>query len=149
MREQRQRSGLVADVVEQDVDQTGLEQQGGFPGGSFDGLAQVVLAQRSQNHQATLGEAAEPGERRQVAEAVGPDSKDNGSALGLGHQGTGQLVAQVEIGALREQLLELVDDEDRTALTGQLLDQLSGRLPRGPAAGPWFRPAPATRSRPP
>ena len=59
MGEQGEGAGLVLDLADEEVDQAGLDDQPGLPGGSFDGGAQLVGGHGGEDVQAAFDQAGE------------------------------------------------------------------------------------------
>ncbi len=107
--EQGQAARGAGDVADQQGDQAGLERQPHEPGRGLDGLAQVVVAERGQQHQAPLGEVGERGALPQPAQVVGAQRRDHRRPTpDEGRESVQERPDGLPGGVVGEQLLELV-----------------------------------------
>ena len=81
--EQGEGAGLVLDLADEEVDQAGLDDQPGLPGGSFDGGAQLVGGHGGEDVQPAFDQAGEDGVGGDVSHPVGAEDQDQGRGLGV------------------------------------------------------------------
>ena len=112
MGEQGERSGLVLDLADEEVDQAGLDDQPGLPGGSFDGGAQLVDGHGGEDVQPPLHQAGEDGVGGDVSHPVGAEHQDQRSCFGVVGEQLDEPVLLLLVVAQREELFGLVDDEE-------------------------------------
>jgi hypothetical protein len=114
VREQRERAGLTLGVTHQQVDQPGLEAQPRVVGWPLDRGAQRVAPQRAHQVEALLDQARQRRLAGDCGEMVGSHHHhDRRPLLGMCHQPRAERADGLRRRALGEEILELVDDEDR------------------------------------
>ena len=120
VREQRQGGRLALDLAQQQVHQPGLDDQPGLAGRSLDRGPEVVLAHRAEQVEAALDEAAERRVRRRGRPSGRPGARRRRRASPGAPRARDDPVqerrARSRVVAEREDLLALVDDEDRATV---------------------------------
>ena len=119
VREQRQRPRFVDDVAHEQIDEPRLEAEARLARRPFDGLAQLRLGHGPQEVQTIRHEAAQRGMRRCRPDVVGTQHDDDRARRRSRRDRIDEPVPGFGIGANREQLLGLVDDEDRVERRGR------------------------------
>ena len=110
--EQGEGAGLVLDLADEEVDQAGLDDEPGLPGGSFDGFAQLVGGHGGEDVQAAFDQAGEGGVGGDVSHPVGPEHQDQWRGLGVVGEQLDEPVSLLVVVAQGEELFGLVDDEE-------------------------------------
>ena len=87
MRQQGEGAGLVQDLAEQEVDQTGFDQEPRLPGGALDRGAQPGGVHGVQQVPAALQEPGELGLRGQLGGPVGSQRHDQLASAAAAHEG--------------------------------------------------------------
>ncbi len=113
VREERKASWLAHHVGDDQVNESGLQAQTGEPGRPFDRGAQLGFAHGSEQVQAIFGPLRQLRHCHQVGDVVGADSQHDRQDTGPGADGCPERGSLLRVGALGEQLLELVDDQRR------------------------------------
>lgn len=106
--EEGERAGLVLHLAQQEVDESGLEQQPGLLGGALDAGAQLLDPERAQQEEAALDHLRELRMGGEVAGAVRAHGHHQRAPPGVLGQGPEEPRALLLVGALRERLLALV-----------------------------------------
>ncbi len=121
-REQRQPAGLVGDLLDDGVDERGLEAEPGPARRELDRAAELLARERADQHVVRREPLGELRIRRAVCVVVAPDPEDDRHALGPSPRGAGELVDELDpllfAGARGEGLLELVDHQDEASVRG-------------------------------
>ena len=110
VREQRQGTGLGGDVAQDQLDEAGLELQAREPGRLGDRALELAGAHRPEQHLVLGDGERELAVRAEPAVDVGAYSDRDGAAQP--QQRVDVRVSALRVVAQREQLLELVDDEE-------------------------------------
>ena len=133
VREQRERAGLAVDVGEHRVDEAGLEPKPRRPGRALDRPAKLVAAHRAE-------QALVLGERRREARMVGATpvevgpERDHERRRVVSRRSSRASTKRARarfVRAQREDLLELVDDEQRGRAGCERTLELRGRIRAG------------------
>ena len=109
VREQRQRAGLAGHLGDEHVDEAGLDAQAGAGRRLGDGPPQLGRRHRAEQDLVAGDGGGQAGVLRAGAVEVGPQADHH--RVGPGQQLVEEGGALVVVGALGEQLLELVDDD--------------------------------------
>ena len=114
MREQRQRAGLGGDVAQDQLDEAGLELQPGEPGRLGDRALELGGAHRPEQHLVVGDGERELAVPAEPAVDVGAYSDRDGAAQP--QQRVDERPSAIRVVTQREQLLELVDDDESIGL---------------------------------
>ncbi len=133
VREHRQGRRLPLGLVDEQVDETGLEPQAGPTGRSLDRSPDLLRSQGTEEVEAVLEDPGDVGEGREVAEVVGAQREDQPSpGAHVGGEGGEERGPLGVVVALGDGLLDLVDDEDLPAARLELPDRVHGCAPGVP-----------------
>ena len=114
MGQKRQPAGLPGDVADDRFDQSGFDHEPGALGRALDRAPQLLLVHGPDQRMAFLERGSEAGVGGAVAVEIGSQSDDHSRlALGTVEQHLDEGGALLLVPAEREDLLELVDDEER------------------------------------
>jgi hypothetical protein len=113
MGQQGQGPRLALNLADQQLDQTGFEQQAGLVSRPLDGRPQVGLTHGTQQVETRLDEADKGGVGGQLPQPVGPQRHHQRGALGMRHQGGDEAGPLVRVAAQGERLLALIDHQHR------------------------------------
>ena len=111
--QQRQRSGLAADITHQQIDQTGLQTQTGLGRRPFDRRPQLQFAHRTKQVDARLHPGRQVGQIGDLHKVIGPQRDHHLGDSRPAHHRRREPGADLLVTASNEQLLELIDDEHR------------------------------------
>ncbi len=109
--QERQGTGVAADLPDQELHQARLDDQSGLVSGALDGIAQAVLVQGTHEMQALLDQSAEAGVLRRIGEAVAPHGHQYRPAPRLVGQAFEERAPLLQVFAQGEDLLCLIDGE--------------------------------------
>jgi hypothetical protein len=143
-RQKRQRARLVADLLDQRIDQRCLDSDRGSPGRKFDRASQLVRAHRTDEHLVGGEELRQLGVGAAVAVVIAANRDNHHRPLGFRGEADQPLDEGAPfrlVGAQREDLFELVDDEH------QPLAVRDGENREWVLSGPHDRHLPAVASR--
>ena len=114
-REQRQPARLVADLCHESLAERRLDPDSDSPGGQLHSAPELIGGHRADQHQVGGEQLGELGIRRTLAREVGPQGEDDDSSFRIAGRGDDPLdepTALILVRTRREELLELVDDQD-------------------------------------